>query len=49
MEGYDLHYAARLGNVAGALNVTAIGAQSCVIDAPMLYRYAEAMLASGHA
>ena len=45
MEGYDLHYAARLGNVAGALNVTAIGAQSCVIDASMLYRYAEAMLA----
>ena len=44
MEGYDLHYAARLGNVAGALNVTAIGAQSCVIDAPMLYHHAEAML-----
>lgn len=49
MEGYDLHYAARLGNVAGALNVTAIGAQSCVIDTPTLYRYAEEMLASGPA
>ena len=41
MQGFDLHYAARLGNVAGALNVTAIGAQSCVIDAPTLYRYAD--------
>ena len=41
MQGYDLHYAARLGNIAGALNVTAIGAQSCVIDAPTLYRYAD--------
>ncbi len=49
MEGYDLHYAARLGNVAGALNVTAIGAQSCVIDAPTLYRHAEEMLAVGPA
>lgn len=49
MEGYDLHYAARLGNVAGALNVTAIGAQSCVIDASTLYRHAEEMLASGPA
>ena len=40
MQGFDLHYAARLGNVAGALNVTAIGAQSCVIDALTLYRQA---------
>jgi len=49
MAGYDLHYAARLGNVAGALNVTAVGAQSCVIDAPTLYRHAEAMLATSPA
>lgn len=46
MEGYDLHYAARLGNVAGALNVTAVGAQSCELDAPTLYRHAEEMLAA---
>jgi len=45
MEGYDLHYAARLGNIAGALNVTVVGAQSCRIDAPTLYRHAEQMLA----
>jgi ribokinase len=45
MEGYDLHYAARLGNVAGALNVTAVGAQSYEIDTLTLYRYAEQMLA----
>lgn len=49
MQGYDLHYAARLGNVAGALNVTAIGAQSCAIGTPMLYRYAQEMLTSGPA
>lgn len=33
MEGYDLHYAARLGNIAGALNVTRVGAQSYRVDA----------------
>ncbi len=49
MQGYDLHYAARLGNVAGALNVTAIGAQSCTITAATLYRYAKDMLTSGTA
>lgn len=45
MEGYDLPYAARLGNVAGALNVTAIGAQSFDLDADTLAAYAEEMLA----
>ena len=46
MQGFDLHYAARLGNVAGAMNVTAIGAQSCAIDAPTLYRQAGAVVPS---
>jgi ribokinase len=46
MKGYDLHYAARLGNVAGALNVTAVGAQSCVLDEATLTRHAQQMLSS---
>lgn len=44
MEGYDLHYAARLGNVAGALNVTKIGAQSVKLDAELLERLAQSMM-----
>jgi ribokinase len=44
MEGYDLHYAARLGNIAGALNVTHIGAQSAELDAETLEAHAKAML-----
>lgn len=46
MQGYDLPYAARIGNVAGALNTTQIGAQSTRIDAATLERYAQAMLAA---
>lgn len=41
MEGYDIHYAARLGNIAGALNVTSIGAQSYRLDASRLERIAK--------
>ncbi len=40
MKGNDLLEAARLGNVAGALNTTAVGAQSVVIDAETLERHA---------
>ncbi|MEZ4606238.1 MAG: carbohydrate kinase family protein [Deinococcales bacterium] len=36
MKGYDVLYAARLGNVAGALNATKVGAQSYPIDAAKL-------------
>lgn len=43
MEGYDLRYAARLGNVAGALNVTKIGAQSAKFDTETLERLAQEM------
>ncbi len=43
MKGYDLLYAARLGNVAGALNTTRVGAQSIVIDADMIEDYAAEM------
>lgn len=45
MEGYDLHYAARLGNIAGALNVTEIGAQTYELDAETLEDLAKQMLA----
>ncbi len=45
MAGYDLPYAARLGNVAGALNVTEVGAQSYALDADTLADHAAAMLA----
>lgn len=47
MQGYDLLHAARLGNVAGALNTTAVGAQGYVIDAATLDRHAEEMEAVG--
>ncbi len=43
MEGYDLHHAAKLGNVAGALNVTQIGAQGAPLDPATLERYARKM------
>jgi ribokinase len=41
MEGYDLQHAARLGNVAGAMNVTRIGAQGVRLSAEALERQAE--------
>ena len=44
MQGYDLHYAARLGNVAGALNVSHIGAQGPVMSAELLESYDEEAL-----
>ena len=43
MEGYDLRDAAQLGNVAGALNVTTIGAQSAAIGTEALERLAQEM------
>ena len=45
MEGYDLHYAARLGNIAGALNTTRVGAQSYPLSAKELETHAQRMLA----
>ena len=47
MKGYDLLDAARLGNVAGALNTTQVGAQSVVIDADTLERHASAFAGAG--
>ena len=44
MAGYDIHYAARLGNIAGALNVTSVGAQSCDFDARTLEATAQKMM-----
>lgn len=44
MQGYDIHYAARLGNIAGALNATSIGAQSCPLDALVLEANAKRMV-----
>jgi ribokinase len=46
MKGYELPYAARIGNVAGALNTTQIGAQRTTLDAATLERYAKEMLVS---
>ncbi len=45
MMGYDLHYAARLGNIAGALNATTVGAQRYAFDAQILEHHAKEMLA----
>jgi len=45
MEGYDLEYAARLGNVAGALNVMQIGAQGAELTTELLEHHAQEMLA----
>jgi ribokinase len=44
MQGYDLQYAARLGNVAGAINTTQIGAQTAKVDTATLERFVEQML-----
>jgi ribokinase len=44
MQGYDLQYAARLGNVAGAINTTQLGAQTAKVDADLLERLAEQMV-----
>lgn len=41
MIGHDIHHAARLGNIAGALNVTRVGAQSARFTAEELEEYAE--------
>jgi ribokinase len=41
MTGHDIHHAARLGNIAGALNVTKVGAQSACFSAEELEAYAE--------
>lgn len=43
MKGYDLLHAARLGNVAGALNTTVVGAQGHPVSAELLDRHAEDM------
>jgi len=43
MQGYDLRYAARMGNVAGALNATFVGAQTCVFDAATLQAHVQQM------
>ena len=43
MAGYDIYYAAKLGNIAGALNVTSVGAQSCAFDAQTLEDHAQAL------
>ncbi len=45
MAGHDLLSAARLGNVAGALNTTRVGAQNMRLDSEELLRHA-AMLSS---
>jgi ribokinase len=41
MIGHDIHHAARLGNIAGALNVTRVGAQSARFTTEELEEYAE--------
>lgn len=45
MQGADLRHAARLGNVAGALNVMQVGAQSAQVTAEGLEQLARDMLA----
>jgi ribokinase len=45
MEGHDLLHAARIGNVAGALNATRVGAQTMSFDLDTLMAHAEAMAA----
>ncbi len=47
MKGYDLLHAARLGNVAGALNTSVVGAQGYRIEPGELDRLAEEMEAVG--
>ncbi|MCA9840043.1 MAG: carbohydrate kinase family protein [Trueperaceae bacterium] len=48
LTGHDLQHAALLGNVAGALNTTAVGAQKVVVTDEMLEQYAEEMMALDH-
>ena len=43
MQGYDLLHAARIGNVAGGLNTTRIGAQGYRLDRAAVDRFAEEM------
>lgn len=45
MDGHDLLHAARIGNVAGALNTTRVGAQSMHVDLDTLYAHADALAA----
>ncbi len=40
MAGHDMHWAARYGNVAGALNTTVVGAQGLALDEATLMRHA---------
>ena len=40
MAGHDMHWAARYGNVAGALNTTVVGAQGLALDEATLVRHA---------
>lgn len=43
MQGYDLLHAARIGNVAGGLNTTRVGAQGYRLDRAAVDRFAEEM------
>ena len=45
MEGHELLHAARIGNVAGALNTTRVGAQTISLDLDTLLDHADAMAA----
>ena len=47
MLGYDFLHAARIGNVAGGLNTTQVGAQGFRLNAPDVDRFAEEMEAVG--
>jgi len=47
MQGYDMLHAARIGNVAGGLNTTEIGAQGYVLDRAQVDAWAEEMEAVG--
>jgi ribokinase len=43
MQGYDLQYAAKLGNIAGALSATVVGAQRYHLDAGAIEGYTKSM------
>ena len=45
MQGYDLYYAAKLGNIAGAMNAMHVGAQTCIFTAADLEQHANDLLA----
>lgn len=47
MQGYDMLHAARIGNVAGGLNTTRIGAQGYLLDRAEVDTFAEEMEAVG--